>query len=91
MTLDMAILFVIHHRIGRLCHDINEIVTRLPTMPTKDQLANRRNRFHRMDFRSFTMEELAEQPTVRVVNSLCFSSASLISDCVDATKSKRVT
>ena len=40
VTLDMAILFVIHHRMGRLCHDINEIVTRLPNMPTKDQLAD---------------------------------------------------
>ena len=43
MTLNMAIMFVVHHRIGRLCHDINEIVTRLPTIPTKDQLADRRN------------------------------------------------
>lgn len=41
MTLDMAILFVINHRIRRLCHGINEIVTRLPIIPTKDQLAER--------------------------------------------------
>ena len=87
----MAILFVIHDRIGRLCHDINEIVTRLPTMPTKDQLTDRRNRLHRMDFRSLTMEELAQQPPVRVVNALCPSGTSLISNCVDVTKSKRVT
>ena len=70
VMLDMAILFVIHHHIRRLCHDINEIVTRLPTMPTKDQLADRRNRLHRMGFRSLTMQELARQPPVRVVNAL---------------------
>ena len=69
VTLDMAILFVIHHCIRRLCHDINEIVTRLPTIPTKDQLAERRNRPQRMDFGSFTWEELPEQPTIQVVVS----------------------
>ena len=37
------------------------------------------------------MEELVEQPTVRVVISLCPRGMSLISDCDDATMSKMVT
>ena len=36
------------------------------------------------------MEELAEQPTVRVVNSLCPLGKSLILDCDDATMIKMV-
>ena len=37
------------------------------------------------------MEEHVEQPTVRVVNSLCSSGTSLISDYTNATMSKMVT
>ena len=46
MTLDMEIMFVIHHHIRQLCHDINEIMTQLPIIPTKDQLAKRRSHPH---------------------------------------------
>ena len=37
------------------------------------------------------MEELAKQPTIQAVNALCPSGMSPISDCADATMSKRVT
>ena len=37
------------------------------------------------------MEELAQQPTIRVVNSLCPSGTILISDYADATMSQVMT
>ena len=58
ITLDMEILFIIDQRIGQLCHEISEIVSCLPTIPTKAEISTRKKLPHQRDI-GITLEEVS--------------------------------